>query len=189
MTSPLLVRHVLGGAELPATVAALRPAGTRPPDFDGFWRTTLDELDAQDPDVHVVEVYRSPSCTLLEVDFCSLGGARIRSYLLRWTDDAPRPLIVHAHGYGARYDVRWDWAQAGFHVAGVDVRGFGRSQSALPEPSPYGWILTGASAPETSVLRGAVCDVVRLGEVAAALLGDAVTGCCGRAPASPGGWR
>jgi cephalosporin-C deacetylase len=176
VTAPLLVRHVLGDGELPATVTALRSAGDRPPDFDGFWRTTLDELDAQDPAVQAVEVGRSASCSLLEVSFRSLGGARIRSYLLRWNDDAPRPLVLHGHGYGDRYDVRWDWAQTGFHVAGVDVRGFGRSQAALPEPSRHGWILTGLSAPETSVLRGAVCDAVRLGEVTSALLGDAAAG-------------
>jgi cephalosporin-C deacetylase len=170
------VRRVLGGAELPAAVTGLRLAGSRPPDFDVFWQTTLDELDQQDPEVEAVEVKRSASCSLAEVSFRSLGGARIRSYLLRWADDAPRPLVLHAHGYGDRYDVRWDWAQAGFHVAGVDVRGFGRSRSALVEPSAHGWILTGLSAPETSVLRGAVCDVVRVGEVAAALLGDAVSG-------------
>jgi cephalosporin-C deacetylase len=176
VTAPLHVRRVLGNAELPATITGLRLAGSRPPDFDGFWQATLDELDQQDPEVEAVEVDRSASCSLAEVGFRSLGGARIEGYLLRWNDGAPRPLLLHGHGYGDRYDVRWDWAEAGFHVAGVDVRGFGRSRSALPEPSPYGWILTGLSAPETSVLRGAVCDVVRLGEVASALLGDAVTG-------------
>ena len=36
-------------------------------------------------------------------------------------------------------------------------------------PSPAGWLLTGARRPETSVLRGAVCDYVRATEVAAAL--------------------
>lgn len=176
MTALPPVRRVLGGAQLPTTVTGLRLASSRPPDFDGFWRMTLNELDRQDPAVEAVEVNRSATCSLAEVSFRSLGGARIQSYLLRWTDDAPRPLILHGHGHGDRFDVRWDWAQAGFHVAGVDVRGFGRSWPALPEPSPHGWILTGLSAPETSVLRGAVCDVVRLGEVAAALLGDAVDG-------------
>lgn len=170
------VRRVLGDAELPAAVIGLRLPGSRPPDFDGFWRTTLDELDSQDPEPEVVPVDGSAGWALAEVAFRSLGGARVRGYLLRWADDTPRPLVLHAHGYGDRYEVRRDWAQAGFHVAGVDVRGFGRSHAALPAPSPYGWILTGLAAPETSVLRGAVCDVVRLGEVASALLGDAASG-------------
>ncbi len=177
VTSALPVRRVLGGAELPATVTGLRLPGSSPPDFDGFWQVTLDELDQQDPEVEVkVAVNRAAAWSLAEVTFRSLGGARIQSYLLRWADDTPRPLVVHGHGYGDRYEVRWDWAQAGFHVAGVDVRGFGRSRSAVPELSPHGWILTGLSAPETSVLRGAVCDVVRVAEVASALLGKAVTG-------------
>lgn len=167
---------MLGGAELPSAVTGLRPPRTRPPDFGRFWQETLDELDRQDPDVQVRRLGRTAAWSLAEVGFRSLGGARITSYLLRWADDVPRPLVVHGHGYGAQYDVRWDWARAGFHVAGVDVRGFGRSSATLPERSPYGWILTGLAAPETSVLRGAVCDVVRVAEVAAALLGDAAAG-------------
>lgn len=45
-------------------------------------------------------------------------------------------------------------------MVGFDVRGFGRSVAAVPMPSPEGWLLTGAHRPESSVLRGAVCDYV-----------------------------
>ena len=42
-------------------------------------------------------------------------------------------------------------------------------RDAVPTRSPAGWLLTGAHRPETSVLRGAVCDYVRATEVAAAV--------------------
>jgi cephalosporin-C deacetylase len=56
------------------------------------------------------------------------------------------------------------------------VRGFGGSVAAVPTPSPAGWLLTGAHRPETSVLRGAVCDYVRATQVAAAGRADAAGG-------------
>ena len=53
---------------------------------------------------------------------------------------------------------------------GVDVRGFGRSHDSLGEPSPWGWVLTGITTPESAVLRAAVCDFVQAARVAEGLL-------------------
>jgi Acetyl xylan esterase (AXE1) len=63
------------------------------------------------------------------------------------------------------------WSGSGRAVtcSASNVRGFGRSVDAVPYPSPAGWLLTGVRSPETSVLRGAVCDYVRATEVADAL--------------------
>jgi cephalosporin-C deacetylase-like acetyl esterase len=102
------------------------------------------------------------------VSFRSLGGHRIHGYAITWADRTPRPLIVHSHGYRSQAEPRLEWVRAGCHVLGFDVRGFGRSVEAVPAPSSAGWLLTGANRPETSVLRGAVCDYVRATEVAAA---------------------
>ncbi|MBW3603613.1 MAG: acetylxylan esterase [Actinobacteria bacterium] len=77
--------------------------------------------------------------------------------------------MVHAHGYRAQVTPRVEWVRAGCHVLGFDIRGFGRSVDAVVSPSPDGWLLTGARRPETSVLRGAVCDYVRALQVASAL--------------------
>ena len=55
-------------------------------------------------------------------------------------------------------------------MLGFDVRGFGRSRAAVPDPSPHGWIATGLESPGTNVLRGAVCDYVRAVEVGRLLL-------------------
>jgi cephalosporin-C deacetylase-like acetyl esterase len=104
-----------------------------------------------------------------DLSFQSLGGHRIHGYAITWADRTPRPLVVHAHGYRSQAEPRLEWVRAGCDVLGFDVRGFGRSVDAVPYPSPAGWLLTGVRSPETSVLRGAVCDYVRASEVAHAL--------------------
>jgi cephalosporin-C deacetylase len=109
------------------------------------------------------------------LSFASLGDARISGYLLRWADDAPRPLVVHGHGYGGPTTPRWRWARAGLNVVGVDMRGWGRSRAALPSPSRWGWVLTGIESPERHALRGAVCDYLRAVQVGRELLGTAVS--------------
>ena len=113
------------------------------------------------------------AATLQRLTFSSLGGARINGYLL--TQPGPRPLIVHSHGYGGRCEVRWDWAEQGVNVLGVDIRGFGESSDAAGEVSRAGYVLTGIQSPETSILRAAVCDYARALQVGHQLLGSQTT--------------
>ena len=61
---------------------------------------------------------------------------------------------------------QWKLAEAGYNAAGIDIRGFGRSAAAVPAPSRWGYVLTGIESPETSVLRGAVCDYGRTMQLA-----------------------
>lgn len=141
-----------------------------PPDFEDFWAATIAELRAIPRDVRFTPQSAPIAGTSAhELSFQSWDHRRIHGYTVRWNDDAPRPLIVHAHGYRSWAEPRLDWVRAGCHVLGFDIRGFGRSADAVPAPSPDGWLLTGARQPETSVLRGAVCDYVRATEVGAAL--------------------
>jgi cephalosporin-C deacetylase len=143
-------------------------------DFSEFWSATLEELDRTPPTVERVPAATRAGIGLEWLSFASLGGARIHGYLLRWTDGAPRPLVVHGHGYGSRSTPRWRWARAGLQVVGVDVRGWGRSRAALPSRSRWGWVLTGIESPERHALRGAVCDYLRAVQVGRELLGTAV---------------
>ena len=146
---------------------SVKPELNRPPDFAQFWRATKAELDAVDPAVAVLESLHRDGVTLERLEFASLGGARIRGYVLR--HDEPRPMIVHSHGYGSQCEIRWDWAQQGVDVFGVDIRGFGMSAGAVGEWSRSGYVLTGIQSPETSILRGAVCDYARAVQVARSL--------------------
>ena len=96
-------------------------------------------------------------------------------YVIRHEDGVPRPLVVLGHGYDGDLEAMWHWAMAGLNVVGVEARGYGRSGDALPEPSPWGYVLTGIESPERYVLRGAVCDYARAVEVGRDLLGASVS--------------
>jgi cephalosporin-C deacetylase len=148
-----------------------RPTPTRPRDFDAFWDATVRELEGTDPAVTREPLPEPPPEGLAgeRVTFTSLGGARVSAYLVRWTDAAPRPLVVYSHGYACQCAPRWDWATKGVNALGVDVRGFGISEAALPRRSRWGFVLTGIESPETSALRGAVCDYVQAARVARTL--------------------
>ena len=147
------------------------PAPTRPPDFEAFWEKTRVELGRVAPNV-----YREPlgpedgPLRSERLAFDSLGGARVSGYVILHEDGAPRPLVVHGHGYDGDIEPMWRWARAGLNVVGVEARGYGRSGDALPEPSPWGYVLTGIESPERYVLRGAVCDYARAVEVGRGLL-------------------
>jgi cephalosporin-C deacetylase len=153
-----------------------RPPLTRPQDFEQFWKNTREEL-GQTP----LDVSREPleckdgALAFEELTFSSLGGVRVAGYAIRWRDDAPRPLVVHSHGYGGGLNPMWYWARAGMNVVGVQARGYARSKDALPSPSPWGYVLTGIESPEEYVVRGAVCDYMRAVETGREILGSRVS--------------
>ncbi len=150
----------------------LRSVTPPPRDFLSFWTGTLEELDAvpfglqRDPG----GAGGAPEPRLEHIAFDSLWGERIHGYFLHSVNGADSPLVVHAHGYGSVCTVQWDWARAGLNVVGIDVRGYGESNSAVPKPSKWGYVLTGSGAPETSVLRGAICDYLRAAQIGRVLL-------------------
>lgn len=150
----------------------LKPALIQPPDFESFWTKTIEELEGIDPAIerNTISQTEDPSLILEHITFNSLRGATIHGYLLTWDDRKKRPFVTHSHGYGSQYQVRWDWAQAGCNVLGIDIRGFGRSVDALDTRSKWGYMLTGMESPEEYVLRGAVCDYIRAVEVGKQIL-------------------
>ena len=159
----------------PESMTEPRPPLSRPGDFSAFWSWTLRELEGIPPRLDCQPTDKVGALRLERFAFDSLGGARIRGYLLRWEDGTPRPLVVHSHGYGGQTTPMWSWAAAGLNIVGIDIRGHGASRGALPSPSRWGWVLTGIESPETHVLRGAVCDVLRASRMGVQLLGGAVT--------------
>lgn len=145
----------------------IKPLPTKPVDFERFWSKTKEELLTIP-----LSIQQEPSgtekqgCAHTNLSFLSLENKRIHGYALQWQDAQSRPLIIHAHGYMSQTEVRWKWAEQGFNVVGVDIRGFGRSRSVIPEHSKWGYVLTGIESPEQSVLRGAVCDYIQAARVA-----------------------
>jgi cephalosporin-C deacetylase len=152
------------------------PPLTRPPDFESFWERTREELSGTSPAISREPLgSKDPALAFERLAFDSLGGARLSGYAIRWSDDVPRPLVVHSHGYDGELDPAWRWARAGVNFIGVEVRGYGRSIGALPSPSPWGYVLTGIESPEEHILRGAVCDYMRTVEVGKEVMGSLVS--------------
>ncbi len=144
-----------------------KPPLTRPEDFDAFWQSTRLQLEQVDPQVSEESALPATQDGIAGrlISFRSLGQARISAYALQWTDDRPRPLVIYSHGYGCQCAPRWDWAARGVNLLGVDIRGFGLSEHALPQRSRWGYVLTGIETPETSVLRLAVSDFLQTARV------------------------
>jgi len=135
----------------------------KPGDFAHFWRDTLDQLNHYAIEHEKTPVDKRGGITHTAVDFNSWLDTRISGYYLHWDDAQPRPLVIYTHGYYGQYDIQWQWAEQGLNVFGFDSRGFGRS--TFPTHAD-GWILTGIESPQTSIIRGAVCDYVRAAEIA-----------------------
>jgi cephalosporin-C deacetylase len=150
-----------------------KPSTTRPEDFSAFWHSTRIQLEQIDAEIERQPCQEGniPGVNCEIVSFNSLGHARISAYFLEWQDSQPRPLIINSHGYGGHCRPRWDWARQGVNVISVDIRGFGISKSALPNPSRWGYVLTGIETPETSVIRQAVCDYMQAATIARQLCG------------------
>lgn len=150
-------------------IRAFKPLRSEPEAFDALWQATLTSLDQTSPEP-LSQRCTSPRPGLVfdKLSFQSLGGQSILGYLLTHDDAEKRPLVVHTHGYNSQYDIMIEWALAGYHVCGIDVRGHGRSAGLTR--SAGGYVLTGIEAPQTSILRGAVADVIQAIRVARLLL-------------------
>ena len=152
------------------TMETFAPLVDEPPDFDRFWHATGDAVREVSPrPVMARQARPAPHLTLDHVMYSSLGNVRVAGYLLAHDVPEPRPLIVHSHGYNSQYDVMLHWANTGCHVFGLDARGFGRSTGT--RIAAGGYVLSGIASPQTSILRGAVCDVLQGLRAAQVLLG------------------
>ena len=150
-------------------IDSYNPLCEEPPDFDEFWRATLGQIAEVEPKPTLAR-QKSPALGLQldKLEFMSLGQVLISGYLLTHDTPEPRPLIVHSHGYNSQHDIMLNWARTGCNVCGFDIRGFGRS-GRLPL-AQGGWVLTGINAPQTSIIRGAVADLLQMINVARNLL-------------------
>lgn len=151
----------------------VRPPLTRPDDFDGFWAETLAALRRVPIDYKVGTIAAAPEgATLAPVQFRSLGDVWIKGFMLTRerdrndTDSARRPLVITTHGYNSRCNPTTEARHVaqGLDLFCFDVRGFGLSRAACAV-DPDGYVLSGHHSPDTSVLRGAVCDYIRAAEV------------------------
>jgi len=149
------------GYDLNALLNVKAPAP--PMGFERFWRETY-ELTLQVP-LNVTSRQIDPPwpgfehLDVWEVEFDSLGDARIGGWLTRPKGASPRRGVVVSHGYGARGAP--DAAIPGPPAVGIFpcARGLARSES--PEYSNDVWrhVIQGIESKETYCHRFCVCDL------------------------------
>jgi cephalosporin-C deacetylase len=154
------------------------PAVEPPPDLEGFWRATLDELAGVPPEVELVASgpsLRGVSCAAIA--FRSLGGARVRGWYLRPTDGQNLPGVVVYHGYGGRGSrplELYPLAAQGVAVISVDCRGQCGEVGDGPTDGyghARGWLTQGIRSPQAYYYRSVYADAVRALDVLSSLDG------------------
>ncbi|MDD4494131.1 MAG: acetylxylan esterase [Eubacteriales bacterium] len=100
-----------------------------PSDFDEYWDEALSEMKMTDPDVKLLPAtFQAPGVECFHLYFAGVGGARVHAKYYRPKSNGLHPALLTFHGYHASSG---DWfgnlayAQAGFCVASMDVRGQG----------------------------------------------------------------
>src|SRR5262245_14331214 len=102
-----------------------RPALTRRPDFDEFWRETLAEAKQQplNPGLEP-ESYPVPEIRAFAAHYDGWQGARIEAWYLIPVGDGPFPAMIFYHGYqGSKVSIYnyLPWVLQGYAVLAVDV--------------------------------------------------------------------
>ena len=72
---------------------------------------------------------------------------------------------LHSHGYRSRCELRWNWAEAGYNVVALTFA-VSADRRRRVRAIPLGLRAHRIASPETSILRGAVCDYLRTMQIA-----------------------
>lgn len=152
-----------------------RPALTRRPDFDQFWRDTLTESSAQPLDLRL-EPLDLPymGVRLFRVVYAGWHGAAIVGLYATPVGRGPFPGIAMYHGYSWHRPEPFEllsWVSQGYAVLAIDVRGqSGESGDTLGYPGGHvpGFLTLGIGDPHRYYYRGVYVDALRALEVLAA---------------------
>ena len=151
-----------------------KPPRHEPEDFDGFWRSTLEEARAHalEPTFTPVEVgLKTVVC--FDVTFAGYGGQPVKGWFLRPHTDAPLPGVVEYIGYGGGRGHPTDWLlwpSAGFAYLVMDTRGQGSTWRKGDTPDRAGegtnahfpgFLTQGVLDPKTYYYRRLFVDAVR----------------------------
>jgi cephalosporin-C deacetylase len=169
-----------------AQLKKYRGLNPRPANFDAYWRESLAELDAHDPQITLIpnRTIKSAHAECYDLWFTGVGGARIHAKYLRPKADpaAPHaakgyPAILQFHGYSSNSG---DWADKlnfvheGFCVAAMDVRGQGGQSEdvgGVKGNTLQGQIIRGLDDPDAKKLlfRAIFLDTALLARVVMSL--------------------
>lgn len=129
-------------------------------DFDAFWKRTLEELAAVDPqaELRAVESSPAPGSQLYELTLRSLEGVRVRGWLQVPLARGPHPAILRVPGYTQNMRPIDDADDA--IILSFNVRAHGNSTDDVPA-RPIDYWLRGLDDPDAYFYRGAYADCVR----------------------------
>jgi cephalosporin-C deacetylase len=165
-------------ADLPQhELARYRPELTHQPDFDEFWRSTVDSarqctgrpsVRRVDAGVRAVDTH--------DVTYPGWDGEPVRGWLVRPASPA-RWCVVEFQGYGVgrgRVQEHLLYAACGIAHLVVDARGHSRGDTgdrsaSSSGPHEPGFMTQGAHAPEAHYLRRLITDAVRAVDAARSL--------------------
>ena len=136
---------------------------TKESDFDGFWKDSLTELKAIEPDFEVVPQPSrgSESTDVVEVTMRSHGHIHVRGWLEIPRSKGPHPAVIRVPGYGANMKPLGDGSNwKDMVVFSFNPRGHGNSVDEVPGTSEDYWI-RGLDDKRTYYYRGAYLDCVR----------------------------
>ncbi|ATC66247.1 acetylesterase [Nibricoccus aquaticus] len=166
-----------------AELKKYRGLNPRPTNFDAYWRESLAELDALDPQITLIpnKTIKPAHAECFDLWFTGVGGARIHAKYLRPKSAAnaseTHPALLQFHGYSGNSG---DWADKlnfvheGFCVAALDVRGQGGQSEdvgGVKGNTLQGQIIRGLDDPDAKKLlfRAIFLDTALLARVVMSL--------------------
>jgi cephalosporin-C deacetylase len=160
-----------------AELWAYRSSYESPPDFDDFWRSTLDSAAAYDLDLQLIPVDTGlQTVDVFDVTYAGFDGHPIKGWLRLPRQRSGRlPAVVQYHGYASGRGHPLDdllWASAGYAHLLMDTRGQGGGYAGGDTDDPVGsgpsypgFMTRGITDPETYFYRRVFTDAVRAVQV------------------------
>lgn len=159
-----------------------KPEPSAKPDFDVFWKKTLEETSQYELHATFEPVdYNLSTLDVFDVTFSGFKGQRVKAWLLLpKMNKGSLPCIVEYVGYGGGRGFPIDWllySAAGYAHFVMDTRGQGsvwmRGDTPDPEneganPQHPGFMTRGVLSPATYYYRRLITDAVRAVEAAKA---------------------
>ncbi len=156
-----------------------KPERSEPPNFDAFWRSTLEEARQHPLDAHFEAVdHGLATISTYDVTFAGFGGQPVKGwFMLPVGATPPLPCVVQYIGYGGGRGFPHDWLlwpSAGYATLVMDTRGQGSAwlhgdTPDLPNganPAMPGYMTQGILDPHTYYYRRVFTDAVRAVEAA-----------------------
>jgi cephalosporin-C deacetylase len=151
------VKDKKGFAIAPET---LKPAPTRPADFDLFWASTLTELASVEPhyQITLLPQYTTSKVEVFEIEMHSLNNVRVKGYYTKPKEKTNIPAVLHVQGYSSiMLPFGLDENMSAFYL---NIRGHGNSRDDV-NPGFPGYLLSGLSDKNQYIYRGAYMDCIR----------------------------